>query len=82
MDWGGTGTIVHSQDHSGAPAFVADGYHLGKGSAAIDRGVDAGVTDDIDGEDRPLGAGFDLGADERDRGLYQIYLPLAIRGPQ
>jgi uncharacterized repeat protein (TIGR01451 family) len=34
------------------------------GSAAIDKGVDAGVTVDIDGETRPFGLGYDLGADE------------------
>jgi hypothetical protein len=39
-------------------------YHIGPGSAAIDAGVDAGVTTDIDGEARPFGAGYDLGADE------------------
>jgi hypothetical protein len=51
----------------GDPAFVnpsAGDYHLGQGSAAIDAGIDAGVTTDIDGDPRPLGLGFDLGADE------------------
>jgi uncharacterized repeat protein (TIGR01451 family) len=39
-------------------------YHIGPGSAAIDAGVDAGVDHDIDGDPRPLGNGYDLGADE------------------
>jgi hypothetical protein len=39
-------------------------YHIGFGSAAIDAGVDAGVDYDIDGDPRPLGSGYDLGADE------------------
>jgi uncharacterized repeat protein (TIGR01451 family) len=39
-------------------------YHIGPGSAAIDAGVDAGVTTDIDGQARPSGLGPDLGADE------------------
>ena len=39
-------------------------YHLGIGSAAIDQGVNAGITDDIDSDARPQGSGFDIGADE------------------
>jgi hypothetical protein len=61
---------------AGNPAFAADGYHLDPGSAAIDAGVNAGVTIDIDGDSRPIGAGYDMGADERR--LY-IFLPLVIR---
>ena len=58
-------TVVGIQhQYTGAPAFAADGYHLMPGSAAIDRGVSAKVTTDIDGQSRPLGAGYDLGADE------------------
>jgi fibronectin-binding autotransporter adhesin len=64
-DWGGTGTIITgTHNYGGAPLFNADGYHLMDGSAAIDKGVDAGVTTDIDGETRPSGTGYDLGADE------------------
>jgi uncharacterized repeat protein (TIGR01451 family) len=66
-NWSGGGTIIHSNDHSGDPAFVnpagAD-YHIGAHSAAIDRGIDAGLIIDIDGEPRPAGAGYDIGADE------------------
>jgi uncharacterized repeat protein (TIGR01451 family) len=63
----GPGTINHSNDHTGDPGFVnpnAGDYHIGPGSAAIDAGVDAGVTADIDGHPRPAGLGFDIGADE------------------
>jgi hypothetical protein len=63
-DSGGTGTINTTHDYTGDPAFAADGYHLRDSSAALDRGVDAGVTTDIDGEARPQGAGYDIGADE------------------
>jgi uncharacterized repeat protein (TIGR01451 family) len=47
------------------PAFVGGGdYHLTPGSAAIDAGVEAGVTHDIDSDPRPAGGGPDVGADE------------------
>jgi Right handed beta helix region len=39
-------------------------YHIKKKSAAIDTGVDAGVTTDIDNDTRPLTDGYDIGADE------------------
>jgi parallel beta-helix repeat protein len=66
-DWWGAGSIASSNGHSGDPAFVdPDGgdYHLELGSAAIDAGIAAGVTTDMDGEARPAGAGYDIGADE------------------
>lgn len=46
------------------PAFLADGYHIGPTSAAINAGVDVGIYNDIDGEGRPQQSGFDVGADE------------------
>ncbi len=61
--------VTNTNDVHGDPAFVnpaAGDYHLLARSAAIDRGVDAGVTDDIDGDLRPLVAGYDIGADEWD----------------
>jgi hypothetical protein len=66
---------------SGNPAFAADGYHLGSDSAAIDRGVNAGVATDIDGEARPIGCTFDIGADEFFTSLVcqYIHLPLVLK---
>ena len=58
-----TGTILVNNDLTGDPDF-ADGYHINVASAAIDRGVNAGVSEDIDGDPRPMGSGYDLGADE------------------
>jgi hypothetical protein len=66
-DRSGPGTITHSADQMGDPAFVnpdAGDYHIGPGSAALDAGADAGVSTDIDGDPRPIGPGYDLGADE------------------
>ncbi len=76
-DRGGAGTINHSDDHSGDPAFAPDGYHLTLSSAAIDAGVDAAVTTDIDGDTRPQGSAPDLGADELS--MWRTYLPVALR---
>jgi hypothetical protein len=61
---------------SGDP-MLDETYHLQADSAAIDAGVDAGVDHDIDGDLRPLGDGFDIGADEFV--YYKIYLPLVLR---
>jgi hypothetical protein len=69
-----TAAVSVQHQYQGDPAFAADGYHLTAGSAAVDRGADAGVTSDIDGDPRPLGAAPDLGADE----LVSIYLPLVL----
>jgi uncharacterized repeat protein (TIGR01451 family) len=62
------GTFTHAHDFTGAPDFVStplDSYHLGPASQALDKGPGVGVTGDIDGDPRPIGAGYDLGADER-----------------
>jgi len=61
------GSVVSSNDVYSDPVFLdPDGmnYHIGPGSGAFNRGVDVGVDEDIDGDVRPLGHGYDLGADE------------------
>jgi parallel beta-helix repeat protein len=67
-DWGGDGTVINGTVNLwDDPDFVDPGagdYHIGPGSAAIDTGVDAGVTTDIHGQARD--ANPDLGADECD----------------
>ena len=73
--------VTVQNQHEGNPAFAADGYHLTIASAAIDQGVNAGVTTDIDGDARPDGCFFDIGADEFITGVAckYIYLPLIMR---
>ena len=59
----------------GNPSFVNPSqfdYHITHQSAAINAGIDAGVTVDIDGDVRPTGDGFAIGADEIN---FVTYLP-------
>ena len=57
--WSGEGNIDLN------PLFYGGGnYHIRAVSACVDAGTDAGVYTDIDGQTRPWGAGFDMGADE------------------
>ena len=82
-DWAGTGTISTTNDFLGNPDFIdpdAGDYHIGPDSDAIDQGVDAGVTNDIDFLPRPYQAP-DIGADEYwpPGALKFIYLPIIIR---
>jgi hypothetical protein len=54
--------------------FSAGEYHIRPGSPAVDSGTAIGApTNDIDGDSRPLGAGYDMGFDERTTG------PTAVR---
>ena len=79
-DWSGAGFITTGTvDLRGDPAFVdpdAGNYHIGRMSAAIDHGIDAGVKHDIDGQPRPLGEGYDVGADEVPT---PVYLPIVLK---
>jgi hypothetical protein len=68
---------------TGDPLFVNPGvgdYHLQSGSAAIDAGINAGITEDFEGDARPLLNGFDVGFDEAALSqVYQVMLPIIIR---
>ncbi len=62
-----TATVAIKNEVYGDPRFVDPlngDYHLHSGSAAIDRGIDAGVYADLDGNPRPIGLSFDIGAYE------------------
>jgi hypothetical protein len=71
---GGAGAATVMNPIIGNPAFAPDGYHLTSRSAAIDAGVDASITTDVDGDPRPIGRP-DLGADEWGT---KVFLPLTL----
>jgi fibronectin-binding autotransporter adhesin len=76
--WNNADNGIQGTHHvHGNPLFGADGYHLLQGSAAINAGVNAGVNTDIDGDPRPIGPAFDIGADEFVP--FRIYLPVILR---
>jgi len=61
LGWPGEGNI------DADPLFVLAGagnYHIISSSPCIDSGTDVGIFSDIDGDSRPIGSGFDMGADE------------------
>ena len=74
---GGAGFIAAAHTYTGNPAFAVDGYHLISDSAAIGKGISAGVIRDIDNE--PRHATPDLGADEYWLWIGKVYLPLLFR---
>jgi parallel beta-helix repeat protein len=71
--------LVGTNPVYGNPSFVdADqgDYHILVDSSAKDAGINAGVTIDMDNHPRPIGPGFDIGADEY--GLF-VYLPFIAK---
>jgi hypothetical protein len=82
QDWAGDGTIITGTINIwGNPDFVnpdAGDYHLSPLSEAINAGIDAGVKTDIDGQYRPQGGAYDIGADEFYLDEFQLYLPLIL----
>jgi hypothetical protein len=85
LDLTGAGTITLAMhNYWGDPRFVdplGGDYHILPGSAAVDKGPDVGVRLDMDGDVRPDGCGFDLGADELITGAEcrRVHLPLILR---
>ena len=63
------------------PLFVSPGtddYHIQEDSPAINAGTTVSLDEDYDGESRPMGGGYDIGADEVSSG-YLAYLPLVLK---
>lgn len=70
------GVGITSTNEVAGPAALTSDYHLGNGSNAIGHAITlTWVTQDIDGDPRPLGLP-DIGADEVYR---RLYLPLVLR---
>jgi len=74
---------IGSLNFTGDPAYLDPGtwdYHIGEGSAALNRGVATGVHTDMDGQPRPWGLP-DLGADEvwPPTAIVRAYLPIIMR---
>jgi len=76
------GVTMGAHSLVGDPRFIDpahDDYHLALGSAAIDHGVDAVAYTDLDGNVRPIGPGFDIGAYEYQGPTYRAFLPVLRR---
>lgn len=73
-DTSGSGEIYNTDPITGQDPLLDASYHLSAGSPAIDAGVDAGVSTDIDGD--PRVGSPDVGADEAG---FAIYLPLVLK---
>lgn len=70
---GGPGYISATNEYFGSPAFASPAtgdYHIRITSQAINRGVDVGVTVDVDSQPRPMDDIPDLGADEYSTGCF------------
>jgi hypothetical protein len=55
---------------------TAGNYHVAGNSPVIDRGANVSLVLDLDGQPRPMGRGYDLGAYEA---RPTVYLPLILR---
>ena len=62
------GSVMISNNIQSPPYGMVDyqnlNFHLSPGSPLTDKGINSGITDDYDGNPRPQGTGFDIGAFE------------------
>ena len=76
----GTGITTGTHSLVGNPLFVnaaLGNLHLSAGSPAINHGINVGLNVDLDGNPRPSGASFDIGAYEFQ--FPRLFLPLVRR---
>ena len=69
MVWGGPAPNWDSNPLTSNPEFANVGtrnFHLEPDSPAIDAGENVGISRDFDGNIRPIGSDFDIGAYEYD----------------
>ncbi len=64
VDKSPTADVTVRNEGTADPLFDTDGYHLRMSSAAIDKALASALPRDVDGDPRPYGNGFDIGADE------------------
>jgi len=63
------------------PVFISpesDNYHISSDSPGMDTGTYVDLSEDFDGDSRPLGGGFDIGADEI-RSSIEVFIPLILK---
>ncbi len=80
--WGNTDDGIRGTNPVDSdPVFVdpgANDFHIDAAAGAIDSGVDAGVITDFDGNFRPKGNGYDIGAYEF-YPQWDVFLPFVVR---
>lgn len=74
-----TGITTGTHSIVGNPLFADNLGHLSAGSPAINHGIDVGIYTDLDGNPRPSGGGFDIGAYQYVAAVVKLFLPLVRR---
>lgn len=73
----GSSIIMTDTNTITADPRLSTSYQLQNGSPAIDKGMVTNVTTDIDGDPRPAGGGYDIGADEY-RFPWTVFIPVFL----
>ena len=77
-DTGGAGTITNANPVVGQDPLLSSAYRLQQRSPAVDAGIAIPwLPNDIDGDPRPFGENYDIGADEVF--IRVVFLPLALK---